>query len=125
MKIGAGRGPDAAVGQRRGGAAGVLSGGGVASSLALMACCALPPLLASVGLGGAWTLAMQTFLGPHEQLLLWLSVGSLGIGATAWAWQVWRAHTSCGLRRCFGRLALPPLLLLLGAGLTWLALHPG
>lgn len=125
MRISVGGGLEPAPRQGRSGVAGVLSGSGALASLVLMACCSLPLLLASVGLAGAWTLALQTALGPHEQLLLWLSVSSLGLGAAAWVWQVWRAHTSCELRRRLGGLALSPILLLLGAGLTWLALHPG
>lgn len=110
--------------ERRRGAACLLSGGGVTASLALMACCALPPLLASIGLAGAWTLEVQTFLGPHEQGLLWLSLVSLGSGAGAWSWQLRRVCTGCGPRGRVIPLLLTPLMLALGAGLTWLALHP-
>ena len=102
----------------------LLSGGGVATSLALMACCALPPLLASVGVAGAWTLDVQTFLGPRENLLLWVSLGSLGAAAVAWMWQIRSACLSCspGGHAILG--VLTPAMLVVGACLTWLALHP-
>ena len=106
------------------GVAGLASGGGVGASVCLVACCALPPLLASVGLAGAWTLEVQTFFGPHERLLLWLSLGGLGSGAAAWSWQLRRVYTGCGPRRRVIPLLLTPLMLTFGAGLTWLALHP-
>jgi mercuric ion transport protein len=102
----------------------VLAGGGVAASLALIACCALPPLLAGVGLAGAWTLEVQTVLGPHEQLLLWLALVGLGSGATAWAWQLRRSCAGCGERGRRSSLVITPLMLVLGAILTWIALHP-
>lgn len=102
----------------------LLSGGGVATSLALMACCALPPLLASVGLAGAWTLDVQTFLGPHENLLFWVSLGSLGAAAVAWIWQMRRACSGCSPARHAIVRVLTPAMLVVGACLTWLALHP-
>ncbi len=104
---------------------GFLSVSGFAASLAFLACCALPPLLAAVGLAGAWTLNMQVLLGPHERALLWLSVGSLGLGAVLWAWQLqrsWRAGVPVGH---IGRQALTLFMLMLGSALTWLAVHPG
>lgn len=102
----------------------LLSGGGVTASLALMACCALPPLLATFGLAGAWTLDVQTLAGPHEQMLFWLSLVSLGAGAVAWFWQIRRVCFSYARRGRAISWVLTPLMLALGACLTWLALHP-
>ena len=102
----------------------LLSGGGVATSLALMACCALPPLLASVGLAGAWTLDVQTFLGPHENLLFWVSLGSLGAATVAWIWQIRSACSGCSPGGHVIGGVLTPAMLVVGACLTWLALHP-
>lgn len=103
---------------------GFLSLSGFAASLACLACCALPPLLAAVGLAGAWTLNLQFLLGPHERVLLWLSVGSLGFGAVLWSWQLqrsWRAGVPVGH---IGRQTLTLFMLMLGSALTWLAVHP-
>lgn len=105
-------------------AAGLLSGGGVAASLCLLACCALPPLLATIGLAGAWTLALQGFLGVHEQGLLRLTLAGLGSGAGAWLWQWCGIGTRCGSGTRPVLLMLTPLLPVIGASLAWLALHP-
>ena len=116
--------PSSAPGADHRGPAWVLAGGGVAASLALIACCALPPLLAGVGLAGGWTLEVQTFLGPRELLFLWLALIGLGSGAAAWAWQLRRSRAGCVARGCRWSLTITPLMLVIGAILTWIALHP-
>ena len=116
--------PSSAPGADHRGPAWVLAGGGVAASLALIACCALPPLLAGVGLAGWWTLEVQTFLGPYELLSLWLALVGLGSGAAAWAWQLRRSRAGCVARGCRWSLTITPLMLVIGAILTWIALHP-
>lgn len=110
--------------QKRETLASMLTGGGVAASLALVACCALPPLLATFGLARAWTLDTQAFLGPHEWMLFWLSLVSLGAGAVAWLSQIRKVCFSDARRGCLTSRVLTPLMLALGACLTWLALHP-
>jgi mercuric ion transport protein len=104
---------------------GFLAVSGFAASLALLACCALPPLLAAAGLAGAWTLNLQGLLGPHERALLWLSVGSLGLGAVPWARQLQRSLKAGVPIGHIGRQAVTLFMLMLGSALTWLTVHPG
>ncbi|HEV2335308.1 MAG TPA: mercuric reductase [Stellaceae bacterium] len=47
----------------------LLAAGGLAAAFGAASCCALPLLLGSVGLGGAWLLAVAWLAAPHRLAL--------------------------------------------------------
>lgn len=98
--------------------------GGLGASLAAASCCALLPLFIWAGVAGLWTLELQSFFGPHLQILLWLSCGGLGAGAVLWVWQMRKACATGGWRRSVGLHLLTLLGLIAGSLLTWLAINP-
>ncbi len=102
----------------------LLAIGGLGASLAAAFCCALPPVLASAGVAGVWTLELQSFLGPHQQGLLWLAVSGVGLSGMLLAWQIRRACTSGLQCRGIGLPGLTLLGLLMSGVLTWLAFNP-
>lgn len=59
-----------------------LAVGGVASAFALAACCAVPALLAGVGLGAVWLQPIVSISQPHAQILTVVSAAAL-IGSVA------------------------------------------
>lgn len=65
--------------------------GGIASAFALAACCAIPFLLAGVGLGSAWLAPVVAASQPHAGILTVFSLGALA-GSVA---LVWRASGRC------------------------------
>lgn len=66
--------------------------GGVASAFGLAACCAIPFLLASIGIGTvAWLAPIVSASQPYSAVLTIFSIGAL-IGSVA---IVWRARTDC------------------------------
>ena len=59
--------------------AAVVAGGGLATAFGAAACCALPVLLGSVGLGSAWLAGLALLAAPHQPLLL--AIAAVGLGA--------------------------------------------
>ncbi|HEU4704674.1 MAG TPA: mercuric transporter MerT family protein [Sphingomicrobium sp.] len=68
-----------------------LVSGGIASAFALAACCALPFLLAGVGIGSAWLAPIVSASQPFANLLTAVSAVALA-GAVL---LVWRAPARC------------------------------
>jgi len=58
-----------------------LVGGGIASAFALAACCAVPILLAGIGIGAAGLAPIVAATQPHSTLITALSVLGLAGGA--------------------------------------------
>ena len=54
-----------------------LAGSGVAAAFALAACCAIPILLAALGLGATWLVPMVSATMPYTGLLTIFSVAAL------------------------------------------------
>jgi mercuric ion transport protein len=67
----------------------VLAAGGLIAGLATASCCALPLLLASLGLGSAWLFRLAVLAAPHRTALLF--VGAAAIVAAALL--LWRQRT--------------------------------
>ena len=63
-----------------------LATGGVASAFSLAACCALPFLLAGVGIGSAWLAPVVSVSQPHTGVLTAFSLVAL-IGSVALVWR--------------------------------------
>ena len=59
------------------GGAVVLAGSGVAAAFALAACCAIPILLAALGIGASWLVPVVSASMPYTGLLTVLSVAAL------------------------------------------------
>lgn len=73
-----------------------LSLGGLLASFGCAACCALPIVLASAGLAGAWTLHLQLLIGPYERWWLWGTIFLLSLGFVSWARGLRQASISDG-----------------------------
>jgi mercuric ion transport protein len=73
-----------------GAAAVILAVGGVLAGLATASCCALPILLGTFGLGGAWLFRLAVVAAPHRTALLVIGGLSLVIAAVL----LWRQPTS-------------------------------
>lgn len=58
--------------------AAVAAGGGLATAFGAAACCALPVLLGSVGLGSAWLAGLALLAAPYQPLLL--AIATVGLG---------------------------------------------
>ena len=100
----------------------LLTLGGIAAAFGVAACCALPVLLTTAGLGAAWLGNIAVLTEPHRALLLGISLVSLLAAAGSLALKQHQAMT-CGP----GGVCTPPALrglLLLGivAGATLLYL---
>lgn len=109
----------------RAASASLLALGGLAATLAAAACCALPAVLATLGVaGGAWLLDIAFVAGPWQRTLLWG-----GIIALAAALFITRdQHRSdCAAGVCTKLGFRLPLLavVVLGGGLAGLALAAG
>ncbi len=101
--------------------AALLTFGGVAAAFGLASCCALPMLLASLGLGTAWLSGVAVLAAPIRTLLLGVGAVCL-LGGAVLLWRQQRAAAKCGP----GGVCIPPaaraltlVALLLGAGLLW------
>jgi mercuric ion transport protein len=75
--------------------------GGFGAAFALAACCALPMLLASIGLGGAWLFGIARIAAHHRLVFLAIAVVFLLAGAVALGRQIsgscatgWCRHTA-------------------------------
>jgi mercuric ion transport protein len=64
-----------------------LAAGGVGAAFALASCCAVPALLAGLGLGAAWLAPIVSASQPHAEALTGVSalalLGSIGVVARA------------------------------------------
>ena len=112
---------DALTHNRASSGASLLTLGGLAASFGLAACCALPLLLTTLGLGTAWLAGIATLAAPNRSLLL--AVGALCLGGGAiLLWRQQRHAASCGSNG----ICTPPLVrgltlvgLLIGAALLY------
>ncbi len=77
-------------GKPRGTGAVVLTAGGLLAGFAAAACCALPLLLATLGLGGAWLFRVAVVAAPHRTVILMVGGVSLALAAVLW----WRQRTA-------------------------------
>lgn len=106
--------------------AALLAGGGILAGFGAAACCALPLMLASAGLGSAWLFSVAAVTGPYQIVLL----GAAALGLTGAAFLLWRGRrqdaavcatggacrSNLALRRMtLGALAFGCVLLVLGA----------
>jgi len=95
--------------------------GALAAGFGLASCCALPLLLATLGVSAAWLNGVALLAAPHRAILL--AVGTLCLLAgAALLWRQQRVAASCGP----DSVCAPPALraitfvgLLLGAALLW------
>ena len=95
--------------------------GGIGAGFGVAACCALPVLLGSVGLGTAWLFGIAKLAAPHRSLLLGIGAASLVGGAMALWYQSkvvcatdgWCSRPAVRVLTTIG-LALGLLLLILG-----------
>jgi mercuric ion transport protein len=101
--------------------AALLTISGVAAAFGLASCCALPLLLAGVGIGTAWLGGVGLMTAPHRVGLIIISAVLLTGGAVLLLHQK-RVVTACG----HGGDCAPPALrvltlagLIIGAGLLW------
>ncbi|MBS3928289.1 MAG: mercuric reductase [Sphingomonadales bacterium] len=97
----------------------VLIVGGVASAFGVAACCALPILLATAGIGTAWLTGIAMVSLPYRNTLMIVSLVSLLVSAGL-LWRIQRGAGRCGP----GAVRTPKWLrlsllagLLIGAGL--------
>ncbi|MFZ5745486.1 MAG: mercuric transporter MerT family protein [Pseudomonadota bacterium] len=73
----------------------VLIVGGVASAFGVAACCALPILLATAGIGTAWLTGIAMISLPYRNTLMIVSLVSLIVSA-ALLWRMQRTAARCG-----------------------------
>ena len=83
-----------AVGLKSSGSA-LLTLGGLAAAFGVAACCALPLLMISLGLGTAWLGGIASVAAPIRSLLLVFAALALAGGA-ALLWRQQRHAASCG-----------------------------
>ena len=69
--------------------------GGLAAAFGLAACCALPLLLISLGLGTAWLGGIASIAAPNRTLLLVVAALALAGGAIL-LWRQQRHAATCG-----------------------------
>lgn len=106
----------------------MLSLGGLFASLGCAACCALPIVMASAGLAGAWTLHLQLLAGPYERWWLWGTILLLVLSVVAWARDVRRFRRKDAAGASVLTHAVTPALLMLGIillGTTLMVEHAG
>ena len=65
----------------------LLAAGGLAAAFGAASCCALPLLFGSIGLGGAWLIAVAWIAAPHRLALLVAAVICLVGAAGLLAWK--------------------------------------
>ena len=75
--------------------AGLLTLGGLAAAFGVAACCALPLLLISLGVGTAWLGGIASIAAPNRTLLL--AFGALALtGGAILLWRQQRSAATCG-----------------------------
>lgn len=70
---------------RRGGPL-LVAGSGFAAAFCAAACCGLPVLLGSVGLGSGWLVTLAWFAAPHRTVLLIAAIVLMASAAGAFLW---------------------------------------
>ena len=75
--------------------AALLTVGGLAAAFGVAACCALPLLLISLGVGTAWLGGIASLAAPNRTLLLVLAALALAAGAIL-LWRQQRHAATCG-----------------------------
>src|SRR5690349_2738419 len=80
----------------------LLAAGGLAAAFGAASCCALPMLLGSLGLAGAWLGSLALLAGPYRLVLLASAVVCLAGGGLLF----WRRHSvvACAPGAASGRL---------------------
>jgi mercuric ion transport protein len=73
----------------------VLTLSGLAAAFGLASCCALPLLLATLGLGTAWLSGVALVASSHRMLFMTVAALCLGGGGLL-LWRQQRAAVSCG-----------------------------
>ncbi|WP_051320996.1 mercuric transporter MerT family protein [Rhizobium mesoamericanum] len=99
----------------------LLTFSGLAAAFGLAACCALPLLLATLGLSTAWLTGVALIATPHRSLLMAIGAACL-LGGAVLLWRQQRAAAVCEPGQvCSPRWvrALTLVGLLAGAGLLW------
>lgn len=94
---------------------------GLAAAFGLASCCALPPLLMTIGVSTAWLGGVALMAAPHRGVLLAVGALCLFSGATL-LWRQQRAATTCvpnGVCTPPAIRALTLVGLLIGVGLLW------
>lgn len=81
----------------------MFTGTGIAAAFGAAACCALPILLASAGLGTAWIASIGAVTGPYRTILLGIAAMALAAGALL-LWRQQRAARTCTA----GTVCAPP-----------------
>ena len=95
----------------------LLAIGGLAAAFGAASCCAIPMLLASLGLGSAWLAGVAIMAAPHRiALITAAAVCLVGAGATL-AW--YRRAVKCAPGMVCSNPAITPLIIgLLSLGAT-------
>ena len=98
----------------------LLAAGGLAAAFGAASCSALPLLLGSLGLGGAWLVSVAWFAAPHRLALLAIAIVCLGSGGAVLLWRRRRLAASAPGVACGSRVvtALVTCVLSLGAVLV-------
>ena len=86
----------------------LLAAGGLAAAVGAASCCALPMLLGSIGLGGAWLATVAWFAAPYRITLLAAAILCLAAGGVVFLWR--RRATTCAPEAVCGRPATTVLL---------------
>lgn len=113
---------DTIISRKIAGEAGVtlLVAGGLVSAFGAASCCALPLLLGSLGIAGAWLGTLALLAGPYRPTLLTAAVICLVGGGTVLLWRR-RPAAACALNTICGQPVPTALItgaLCLGAVLT-------
>lgn len=80
--------------QARHAGAAVLTAGGILAGLGAAACCALPVMFATVGVGTTTLIGIAAITGPYQGVLLAAAVVSMAAAAML-LWRGRRAATAC------------------------------
>lgn len=101
--------------------AALLMVGGLATAFGLAACCALPLLFATLGVGTAWLSGVALIASPHRLLLMIVAAGCL-IGGAVLLLRQQRVAAACGPNGVCTPPAVRALTfvgLIIGVGLLW------
>ena len=93
--------------------AALLTLSGIGAAFGVAACCALPIMLATAGIGTAWLAGIASVTAPHRDI--WIAISALSLLISAF--MLWRAHQNAV--RCGGVAVSSPrwLRIALAAGL--------
>ena len=84
------------------GGAVLLTVSGIGAAFGVAACCALPILLATAGIGTAWLAGIASIAAPYREI--WIVISALSLLISAFL--LWRAHQNAV--RCGGVAARSP-----------------